>query len=91
MAVMEVIVRKAVDAALEFGRGRLALAGGVAANSLLRTMMQQECEKNGIAFFRPEPVLCTDNAAMIACAAYYRYRDGFRDDLTLDASPVLEF
>lgn len=91
MAVMEVIVRKAVDAAMEFGRDRLALAGGVAANSLLRTMMQQECQKNGIAFFRPEPVLCTDNAAMIACAAYYRYREGFQDDLTLDVSPVLEF
>ncbi len=91
MAVMEVIVRKAVDAAMEFGRDRLALAGGVAANSLLRTMMHQECQKNGIAFFRPEPVLCTDNAAMIACAAYYRYREGFQDDLTLDVSPVLEF
>ncbi len=91
MAVMEVIVQKAVGAALEFGRDRLALAGGVAANSLLRTMMEQECEKNGIAFFRPQPVLCTDNAAMIACAAYYRYREGLTDDLTLDACPVLEF
>ncbi len=91
MAVMEVIVQKAVHAAEEFGRDKLALAGGVAANSLLRTMMQQECEKRGIEFYRPDPVLCTDNAAMIACAAYYRYRDGYYDDLTLDACPVLDF
>ena len=91
LAVMEVIVQKAVAAALEFGRDTLALAGGVAANSLLRTMMQQECEKNGIRFFLPEPVLCTDNAAMIACAAYYRYKEGYQDDLTLDACPVLDF
>ena len=91
LAVMEVIVQKAVTAALEFGRDKLALAGGVAANSLLRTMMRQECEKHGISFFRPEPVLCTDNAAMIACAAYYRYREGYSDDLTLDACPVLDF
>ena len=52
---------------------------------------KRECEKNGIRFYRPEPVLCTDNAAMIACAAYYRYREGLTDDLTLDACPVLEF
>ena len=50
MAVMEVIVRKAVDAAMEFGRDRLALAGGVAANSLLRTMMHQECQKTESPF-----------------------------------------
>lgn len=91
MAVMEVIVQKSITAAKEFGRDKLALAGGVAANSLLRTMMEEECRKNGIAFYRPEPVLCTDNAAMIACAAYYRYKGGYQDDLTLDASPVLDF
>ena len=91
MAVMEVIVWKAVQAAQQFGRNKLALAGGVAANSLLRTMMQQECEKQGSEFYRPKPVLCTDNAAMIACAAYYKYKDGYCDDLTLDACPVLEF
>ena len=92
LAVMEVIVQKAVTAALEFGRDRSALAGGVAANGLLPyPWSRQECEKHGISFFRPEPVLCTDNAAMIACAAYYRYREGYSDDLTLDACPVLDF
>lgn len=90
MAVMEVIVTKAVAAAKQFGRDRLALAGGVAANSMLRTMMEEACRKAGIKYYRPEPVLCTDNAAMIACAAYYRYKDGLTDDMDLDACPVLD-
>ena len=91
MAVMEVIVHKAVTAAKEFGRTRLALAGGVAANSLLRRLMEEGCRENGIEFYRPEPILCTDNAAMISCAAYYRYKAGFVDDMNLDACPVLDF
>ena len=91
MAVMEVIVDKALSAAIKFKRDKLALAGGVAANSLLRKLTEYACKSAGIAFYRPEPVLCTDNAAMIACAAYYRYREGLIDDLKLDACPVLEF
>lgn len=92
MAVMEVIVMKAMEAAKNCGRKTLALAGGVAANSLLRGLMEEACRKNGIRFYRPEPVLCTDNAAMISCAAYYRYKEGLTDDvMNLDASPVLDF
>lgn len=91
MAVMEVITMKAIDAAKKYGRNKLALAGGVAANSLLRTMMEEACKKEGIQFFRPEPILCTDNGAMISCAAYYRYKDGYVDDLNLDAKAALDF
>lgn len=91
LAVMDVIAEKAVAAALGCGRTRLALAGGVASNSLLRSLMEEACRKAGIACYRPEPVLCTDNAAMISCAAYYKYREGHLDDLTLDAQPVLDF
>ena len=91
LAVMEVIVMKAIDAAKQFGRDKLALAGGVAANSMLRTMMEDACKKEGIEFYRPAPVLCTDNAAMISCAAYFRYKDGYVDDIDLDARPVLDF
>ncbi|MFR4798354.1 MAG: tRNA (adenosine(37)-N6)-threonylcarbamoyltransferase complex transferase subunit TsaD, partial [Lentihominibacter sp.] len=43
----------------------------------------------GIKLYYPSPVLCTDNAAMIGCAAYYKYMAGQRDDLTLDAIPNL--
>ena len=66
------------------------MAGGVAANSRLREMMQQQCDKNGIALYRPSPILCTDNAAMIGCAAYYKYMAGGTDGLDLDAIPNLE-
>lgn len=89
-AIVEVIVAKALEAAEEYGRDTIALAGGVASNSLLRSMMQEACEKKGLRYYRPEPVLCTDNAAMIACAAYYRAQEGLFDDLSLDAYPVLD-
>lgn len=89
-AVMDVIVKKAVEAAEERGRNKIALAGGVASNSLLRKLMQEACDRHGFEYFRPEPVLCTDNAAMIACAAYYRAQAGILNDLTLDAYPVLD-
>lgn len=64
---------------------KLAVAGGVAANSELRRRLQAAGAENGVAVFCPPPVLCTDNAAMIACAAYYAYKAGVRDDLSLDA------
>jgi len=84
-AVMDVIVTKSVGAAVREGRDRLAVAGGVAANSRLRQMMQEACDKEGIKLYIPRPVLCTDNAAMIGCAAYYRYKAGYRDGLDMDA------
>lgn len=89
-AVLDVIVAKTVKAAVDMGRDRIVMAGGVAANSRLRQMMKEACDERGIALYYPSPVLCTDNAAMIGCAAYYRYMAGERDDLTLDAIPYLE-
>lgn len=88
-AVLEVIVKKTVDAALKMNKDKIVMAGGVSANSRLREMMQFECEKHGIALYHPSPILCTDNAAMIGCAAYYKYLAGEIDDLTLDAIPNL--
>lgn len=89
-AVLEVIVSKTVRAATELGKDKIVIAGGVAANSRLREMFKNECSKRNIKLYYPSPVLCTDNAAMIGCAAYYRYIAGDRDDLTLDAVPNLE-
>ena len=89
-AVLDVIVRKTVDSAINLGKDRIVMAGGVAANSRLREMMNEECEKNNIKLYHPSPILCTDNAAMIGCAAYYKYIAGGRDDLTLDAIPKLK-
>lgn len=89
-AVMDVIVTKAVSAALERKEDKLVLAGGVAANSKLRNMLEKACGENGIKLYRPSPVLCTDNAAMIASAGYYLYQKGYRDELDLDAYARLD-
>ncbi|MBQ1421553.1 MAG: tRNA (adenosine(37)-N6)-threonylcarbamoyltransferase complex transferase subunit TsaD, partial [Firmicutes bacterium] len=90
-AVLDVIVRKTMDACLENHEDKIVMAGGVAANSRLRAMMEEECRKNGIKLYYPEPVLCTDNGAMIACAAYYKYRRNGADGVDLDCYPYLEF
>ncbi|MEF9922420.1 MAG: tRNA (adenosine(37)-N6)-threonylcarbamoyltransferase complex transferase subunit TsaD [Anaerovoracaceae bacterium] len=88
-AVVEVVVTKAVSAAVKLGKDKLVLAGGVAANTKLRQLLQEKCDENGIKLYFPKPILCTDNAAMIGCAAYYKYMAGQVDDLTLDAFPSL--
>ena len=88
-AVLDVVVAKTVGAALQLGKDKIVMAGGVAANSKLRAMLQEECDRHGLALYHPSPILCTDNAAMIGCAAYYKYRAQGPDDLTLDAIPNL--
>ncbi len=67
----------------------LAMAGGVSANRLLRRMMQEAADKAGIPLYMPKLNLCTDNAAMIASAAYYRLMKGELAPMTLNAMPAL--
>ena len=90
LAVVEVIVNKAIRAAKKMNRKNIVLAGGVAANSKLRSLMQNECDKEGLRLYCPSSILCTDNAAMIGCAAYYEYQAGHIDDMYLDAYPNLK-
>ena len=89
-AVLDVIVAKTVGAAVDMDKDKIVIAGGVAANSMLRQMMEAECSRRGIKLYCPTPLMCTDNAAMIGCAAYYKYTEQGADDLTLDAVPNLE-
>jgi len=89
-AVCDVLVAHAMKAIKDYGISRFALAGGVASNSTLRSMMKEACEQRKIAFYHPSPVLCTDNAAMIGAAAYYEYRKGIRHGLDLNAVPNLK-
>ena len=89
-AVCEVLVTHAVDAVKDYGIRKLALAGGVASNSALRAGMAEACEKEGIDFYYPSPVFCTDNGAMIGAAAYYEYKKGIRHGWDLNAVPNLK-
>ena len=88
-AVVDSLVETALRAARDLGVKKLAIAGGVAANSALRARFETACEKEGIAFYRPSPVYCTDNAAMIAVAAFHEYRKGKLATWDLNAVPNL--
>lgn len=89
-AVVDVLVDNAIRAAKDYHMDRLAIAGGVASNGALRAAMEAACEKEGIRFFRPSPIFCTDNAAMIGVAAYYEYQKGTRHGWDLNAVPNLK-
>jgi len=84
-AVTDVVVINSEKAIKEFGVDKFALAGGVAANSMLREKLLNMCERNNVKFYKPDLVLCTDNAAMIGCAAYYDYLSGKVADMNINA------
>ena len=88
-AVVSSLVEKAILAAREVGAPALALAGGVSANRLLRRMMTEAAGRERLPLYMPRLDLCTDNGAMIASAAYYRFRRGETAPLTLNAAPNL--
>ena len=87
--VTEILINNTIKAAKELNINTIALAGGVSANSYIRKKFI-ELEKQGYKIYYPEPILCTDNAAMIASAGYYRYISGVTSDLTLNAIPNLK-
>lgn len=89
-AVIDVLTDNSVRAAKDYGCGKLALAGGVASNSSLRQSLIDRCKSEGIEFYYPSPVYCTDNAAMIGVAGYYEFIKGTRHDLNLNAVPNLK-
>jgi N6-L-threonylcarbamoyladenine synthase len=80
-AVADVLVTKTIEAAKEYKVNQILLAGGVASNKLLRKWLT---EKSSIPVFIPPPILCTDNAAMIASCGYYRFKTGKISGLDLD-------
>lgn len=88
-AVTDVLVEHTLEAAKKSGIKTVTIAGGVAANSDLREKMTTVCNKNGIDVLFPPPILCTDNAAMIACAGYYSYLKNEFAELDLNAVPSL--
>jgi len=89
-AIVEVLVNNTIAAAKAKNVRNVALAGGVAANSSLRKNLKSNAIKHDLSVFYPRIVLCTDNAAMIACAAYYEFIKGNMSDLNLNAVPGLK-
>ena len=85
-SLVDVMTLKLLDMAERYGARGLILAGGVAANARLR---QEVANRSPLPVIIPEPVLCTDNGAMIAACAYYQYRRGARSGLDLDIVPGL--
>lgn len=89
-AVVDVLVDKSMMLLKETGIKTLAVSGGVAANSRLKERLKEECDKEGIKFYHPSLILCTDNAAMIAMAGYLNYKNGAIDDNFMKVYPNLE-
>ena len=89
-AVIDVLVDHARRSIREFGFKDFAIAGGVASNQTLRAAMEEMCAAEGVRFYHPSPILCTDNAAMIGAAAYYEYIRGVRSGWDLNAVPHLK-
>lgn len=89
-AVIDVLVGNARYAIKAYQVEKFAIAGGVASNGTLREAMEKMCQEEGVRFYKPSPILCTDNAAMIGAAAYYDYVAGKRAGLDLNAVPNLK-
>jgi len=85
-AVIDVLVSRTLEAAEKRGLNKIALAGGVAANKGLRDAITEAAKQNGLALSLPKAVYCTDNAAMVASAAYFR---GSPDNYDLNAYPSM--
>jgi N6-L-threonylcarbamoyladenine synthase len=88
-AVVDMLVKPTVQAAIACRVTRIVLAGGVAANSRLRAKMTEQADAGGLKVYFPSPKFCTDNGAMIALAGYHALKRGRRDNFRLNADADL--
>ena len=89
-AVTNALVQKAVRAMKDTGLKKIVLAGGVSANKTLQTTLAKAMSDIGAELVAPMPILCTDNAVMIACRGYFMYQAGMESPLDLNAVPSLK-
>lgn len=89
-AITDVLIENAVKACEKLNLKTIALAGGVSANSYIRNRFLELEQTNNIKVYYPEPILCTDNAAMIASAGYFNYINEITSNLELNAVPNLK-
>ena len=85
-----ILVKKTTRALKQYGVKQLLVAGGVSANSGLRTALESTCKELNVELLKPEIKYCTDNAAMIGAAGYYAYVRGDRADFSLNPEPGLD-
>ena len=90
VAVTEMLVSNVKKAVKEFNTDKIVIAGGVSRNSFIRKSFDDLAEDLKIKVYYPEPILCTDNAAMIAAMGYYNYTNEEKADLKLNAIPNLK-
>jgi len=83
--IAELLVQKTMKASEDFGYNKIALAGGVSANSGVRSAFESECSKRGYKLYMPKLNLCGDNGAMIASQGYYNYISGIIANQSLNA------
>lgn len=84
-AVCDIVAQKLMTAAEEFGYHNIVVAGGVCANSGIRSRLTEECDKRGYQLYMPPLIYCGDNAAMVGSQAYYEYQSGHIGDMDLNA------
>ena len=89
-AVVDVLTEKTYRLAHELGEKKIVLAGGVSANSGLRAAMEKRGAEEGIEVYYPDPILCTDNGAMIASVGYYSYMKGEEESVFADPNLGLD-
>jgi len=90
VAVTNMLITNVTKAINQFNSDKIVIAGGVSRNSFIRKSFDELANELNIKVYYPEPILCTDNAAMIAAAGYYNYINGERAELNLNAIPNLK-
>lgn len=90
-SIIDTLTEKSISLCKKLNIDKLAICGGVSANSTIKDRLSKECDKNNIKFYYPDNILCTDNAAMIASSGYYRFINKQFSNYDLDADANLEF